>query len=132
MWPKLLFDLLPHFARLMPMADKYLSSRSASEKAQEAALAALAGDVRGELGNVTGELGRVTEANSGVSRQLQEQGSQIAELSVDVARARMGVESVEARIGKLEKTAVLVVRLLWVVLLIAVMVFTILVVRKTH
>jgi hypothetical protein len=114
------------------MADKYLSSRSASEKAQEAALAALAGDVRGELGNVTGELGRVTEANSGVSRQLQEQGSQIAELSVDVARARMGVESVEARIGKLEKTAVLVVRLLWVVLLIAVMVFTILVVRKTH
>jgi hypothetical protein len=40
MWPKLLFDLLPHFARLMPMADKYLASRSASDKAHETALAA--------------------------------------------------------------------------------------------
>ena len=35
------------------MADKYLATRSASDKAQEAALAALAEDVRGELGKVT-------------------------------------------------------------------------------
>lgn len=125
MWPKLLFELLPHFSRLVPMADKYLSTRSASEKAQEAALTALANEVRGELG-------KAAEANAGVSRQLQEQGEQIAELGVEVARARMGVESVEARIAKLEKTAALAVRLLWVVLLFAVMGFTILVVRKPH
>jgi chromosome segregation ATPase len=123
MWPKLLFELLPHFSRLMPMADKYLSTRSASEKAQEAALAALAGEVRGELG-------KVTEANAGVSRQLQEQGSQIAELGVDVARARMGVESVEARVGKLEKTVALAVKLLWTVLVLLVMLLTMVVVRK--
>jgi chromosome segregation ATPase len=123
MWPKLLFELLPHFSRLMPMADKYLSTRSASEKAQEAALAALAGEVRGELG-------KVTEANAGVSRQLQQQGTQIAELGVDVARARMGVESVEARVGKLEKTAALAVKLLWAVLVLLVMLLTIVVVRK--
>jgi hypothetical protein len=132
MWPKMLFELLPHFARLMPMADKYLSSRSGSEKAQEAGLAALAGEVRGELGKVTGELGKVTDANSGVIRQLQEQGTQIAEIGVDVARARLGVESVEARIAKLEKTAALVVRLLGAVLMVAVLTFTILVVRKSH
>ena len=36
----MLLELLPHFTRLLPMADKYLSTRSASEKAQEAALAA--------------------------------------------------------------------------------------------
>lgn len=105
------------------MADKYLSTRSASEKAQEAALAALAGEVRGELG-------KVTEANAGVSRQLQQQGTQIAELGVDVARARMGVESVEARVGKLEKTAALAVKLLWAVLVLLVMLLTIVVVRK--
>jgi cobalamin biosynthesis Mg chelatase CobN len=101
----MLFDLLPHFVRLMPMADKYLSTRSASDKAQEAALTALAGEMRGELG-------KVGEANAGLSRQVQEQGTQIAELGVDVTRARMGVESVEARVAKLEKTAGTAMRLL--------------------
>jgi len=45
----MLFELLPHFARLMPVADKYLTSRSASDKAQEAALVALADNVREEI-----------------------------------------------------------------------------------
>jgi chromosome segregation ATPase len=119
----MLLELLPHFARLMPMADKYLSSRSASEKAQEAALAALAGEVRGELG-------KATEANSGVSRQLQEQGTQIAEVGVELARTRLAVESVEARVAKLEKMAALTVGLLWVGVGLLAMVFAILVVRK--
>ena len=122
MWPKLLFDLLPHFARLMPMADKYFSSRSERDKAQEAALAALAEDVRGELG-------QVTETHAGLRRQLQEQSAQVAELGVDVARARMGVESVEARVAKLEKAVGTATRLLWVVLGFVVMMFAILVVR---
>jgi hypothetical protein len=135
MWPKLLFDLLPHFARLMPMADKYLSSRSGSEKAQDAALAALAGEVRGELGKVTGELGKATEANSGVSRQLQEQGTQIAEIGVDVARARLGVESVEARVGKLEKRLASTTLLAWVsvgLLAIALVLLVLLLTRGAH
>lgn len=105
MWPKLLFDLLPHFSRLAPMADKYFSSRSAADKAQAAAMAALAADVRGELG-------KVTEAHEGLSRQLQQQGAQVSELAVDVTRARMGVESVEERVAKLEKKAATQVMLL--------------------
>ena len=105
MWPKLLFDLLPHFSRLVPMADKYFSSRSSTDKAQAAAMAALAADVRGELG-------KVAEAHEGLSRQLQQQGTQVSELAVDVTRARMGVESVEERVAKLEKTAATQVRLL--------------------
>jgi chromosome segregation ATPase len=97
MWPKMLFELLPHFARLMPMADKYLSTRSASDKAQEAALAVLAADVRGELG-------RATETQAGICRQLQEQTAQLGGLAVDVTRTRMGMESVETRVAKLEQT----------------------------
>jgi len=99
MWPKLLFDLLPHFTRLMPMADKYLSTRAANDKAQQAALKALAADVRGEVG-------KATEANADLRRQMQEQTSQIANLAVDVTRARMSVESVEARFAKLEKSLI--------------------------
>jgi chromosome segregation ATPase len=97
MWPQLLFDLLPHFARLLPVADKYLTTRSTSDKAHEAAL--------GNLGeSVHAELAEMKEAQAGLERQLREQGAQVAEVAVDVARARMGIESVEARVAKLEKT----------------------------
>jgi hypothetical protein len=114
MWPKLLLDLLPHFSRLLPVADKYLAGRSASDKAQEAALAALSGDVRKQTG-------RLTEAQTGLGRLVQEQTTQIAEIAVDVARTRMGIEGVEERIAKLEKSMGLAVRLLWgVVVLMAV------------
>ncbi len=105
MWPKMLLELLPHFARLMPVADKYLNSRSASEKAQEAALAALAEEVRGGLG-------KFTEAHASLRQQAQQQSTQISELAVDMARTRMGVESVESRIARLEKKMALVIRLL--------------------
>jgi hypothetical protein len=80
MWPKMLFELLPHFARLMPMADRYLSTRSASEKAQEAALAAMATEMRAELG-------KGTDAQAGLLRTMQEQSAQVGELALDVTRA---------------------------------------------
>jgi chromosome segregation ATPase len=123
MWPQLLFDLLPHFARLLPVADKYLTTRSASDKAHEAALGAMGESVRGELAEVK-------EAQAGLERQLREQGEQVAEIAVDVARARMGIESVEARLAKLEKTAGMVVKLLVLVLLLAAMALAIVVVRE--
>ena len=129
MWPKILLDLLPHFARLMPAADKYLNPRSASEKAQEAALAALADDVRGPLG-------QMTEAYAGIGRQLQEQSALVAELSVEVTRARIAAESAEARFATLEKTAGMMVRLLWTVLMlvaaVAVLGVVVLVKLRTH
>ena len=88
------------------MPDKYFSNRSGTDPAQEVALARLAENVRGQ----------VIDANDGINRQLREQNTLIAEISVDVTRARMGVESVEARVAKLERTAGTVVRVLWVVL----------------
>ncbi len=123
MWPQLLLDLLPHFSRLMPMANKYLAGKSESDKAQEAALAALGADVRKQMG-------RLTEAQAGVARQLQQQSAQIAEIAVDVTRTRLGIEGAEERIAKLEKTMGMAVNLLWVVLVLLAMVFAILVVRK--
>lgn len=109
MWPQLLLDLLPHFARLLPVADKYLTSRSASDKAHESALGMLGEGLRGELAEVK-------EAQAGLGRQLREQGEQVAEIAVDVARARMGIESVEARVEKLEKTVTYAARLVSVTL----------------
>jgi chromosome segregation ATPase len=98
MWPKViaqLFELLPHITRLVPLADRYFSSKTASEKATEAAMAAMAEDVRGDLG-------QVTKAHAGLYRQLQDQSTQIAEVSEEVKRARLSMEQHEHRMLTLE------------------------------
>ena len=100
MWPKViaqLFELLPHITRLVPVADKYLSSKTASEKATEAAMAAMAEGVRGDLG-------QVTKAHAGLYRQLQDQSAQIAEVGEEVKRARLSVEQHENRMVALESS----------------------------
>jgi septal ring factor EnvC (AmiA/AmiB activator) len=99
MWPKViaqLFELLPHITRLVPMADKYLSSKTASEKANEAAMAAMAEGVRGDLG-------QVTKAHAGLYRQLQDQSTQIAQVSEDVKRTRVAVEQHDHRMEALDQ-----------------------------
>src|SRR5712671_1309924 len=98
MWPKViaqLFELLPHITRLVPMADRYFSSKTASEKANEAAMAAMAEAVRGDLG-------QVTKAHAGLYRQLQDQSAQIAEVSEEVKRARLSIEQHEHRMRTME------------------------------
>jgi hypothetical protein len=104
MWPKVfaqLFELLPHISRLLPMADKYFNSKAAAEKANEAAMAAMAEGVRGDLG-------QVTKAHVGLYRQLQEQSAQITGVSeqVTATRAVIGqqadrVESLELKVASL-------------------------------
>ncbi len=99
MWPKLfaqLFELLPHITRLVPMADRYFSQKSAAEKANEAAMLAMAEGVRGDLG-------QVTKAHAGLYRQLQEQSAQIAEVGEEAKRTRLVIEVVENRLAAIEQ-----------------------------
>ena len=100
MWPKVLmqlFELLPHVTRLVPMADRYFSTKTASEKANEAAMTAMAEGVRGDLG-------QVTRAHAGLYRQLQDQSAQITEVSEQVKSARLAAEQNGHRIVALEST----------------------------
>lgn len=100
MWPKVLaqlFELLPHVTRLVPMADRYFSTKTASEKATEAAMAAMAESVRSDLG-------QVTQAQTGLHQQLQEQSAHIAELSAEVksmAAATERVKTLESQLAAL-------------------------------
>jgi chromosome segregation ATPase len=99
MWPKVfmqLVELLPHITRLVPMADRFLSSKAAAEKANEAAMLAMAEGVRGDLG-------QVTKAHLGLYRQLQDQSAQIAEVSEEVKRSRVAMEQHERHMDSLEK-----------------------------
>ena len=109
----MLLELLPHFTRLLPVADKYFSSRSASDKAHEAALAGLAAEVRAGLS-------KTAESQVGVVTQLQEQSAKLAEVGVDASRARMAVEGMEDRIAQLEKTIGTAAKLLTATLVVVV------------
>jgi len=124
MWPMLL-DLLPHFTRLVPLADKYFSGRGAEDKAHAAALAALGEQLR------TG-LSAADETNAGLQQALKAQGEQIAEVGVEATRARMAVESVEQRVAKLERraTATLMVAEAGVILLVVAVALLIVVLVK--
>lgn len=95
MWPKVLaqlFELLPHIGRLLPIADKFFSQKAATERANEAAFAAMAEGVRGDLG-------QVAQAHAGLYRQLQEQSAQIASVSEELKQA---TESQTERMQSLE------------------------------
>jgi len=98
MWPKViaqLFELLPHISRLLPMADKYFNSKAAAEKANEAAMAAMAEGVRGDLG-------QVTKAHVGLYRQLQEQSAQITGVSEQVTATSTVIGQQADRVESLE------------------------------
>ena len=99
MWPKLLmqlFELLPHISRLVPMADKYFSQKAAAEKANEAALAAMAEGVRGDLG-------QVTRAHAGLYRQLQDLSAQVTVVGETAEAARVAAAKQDSRVEELEQ-----------------------------
>jgi hypothetical protein len=99
MWPKLLaqlFELLPHVSRVLPLADKYFSSKAATEKANEAAMTAMAEGVRGDLG-------QVTKAHVGLYRQLQELSAQVTVVGESAESARKASTGQEERIEAMER-----------------------------
>ncbi len=100
MWPKVLMqlvELLPHAARLVPAADRYFASKAAGDRANEAALTAMAEGVQADLG-------QVTKAHVGLYRLLQEQGAQLTILGDDVRGLRTALEQSERRVRTLEET----------------------------
>ncbi|NYF81380.1 hypothetical protein [Granulicella arctica] len=78
------------------MADMFFATKTASEKANEAAVAAMAENVRTDLG-------QVTTAHAGLYRQLQEQSAQIAEVAEDTRRTRAALDSSKEQVTVLEK-----------------------------
>jgi hypothetical protein len=91
MWPRLiaqLVELLPHAARLLPMADNYLASRREGDRAQAAALAEFADGMRGDIG-------RVTDTYDALSRQLADQKQQILAIreSLDLAQTNSTLQT---------------------------------------
>jgi aminopeptidase N len=99
MWPKALaqlIELAPYIARMLPTADRYLQSRTASDEATREALAKFGDDVRSEIN-------RVTTSHEGFYRQLNEQGERFAQLTEQMTAVRTAAEAAEERVGALEQ-----------------------------
>jgi chromosome segregation ATPase len=94
MWPRLLaqlFELLPHVSRLVPLADRYFAMRSASERAQEAALATLAETVHGDVAGLT-------QSNTRLAAQLEAQTAQLARVTEDLNLTRRELSAQTAQL----------------------------------
>ena len=99
MWPKAisqLIELLPHVSRLLPMADRFLNAKTADAEASRNAMQQMAEGLRGDLG-------QVTAAHAGLYRQLNEQSEVLTALSADQHATKDAVESLHARLTKLEQ-----------------------------
>jgi phage shock protein A len=91
-----LVELLPHVTRLVPVADRYFSSKATNERASETALAAVAEGVQSDLG-------QIAKAHASLYRQIQEQGVQIAAVGDDIRHVRTALEHSESRVAVLEQ-----------------------------
>jgi septal ring factor EnvC (AmiA/AmiB activator) len=97
MWPKLtqLLEFVPHIARLIPIADRFLQSKTASDEATRDAMEQMTESLRGDLG-------RVTASHAGIYRQLNDQSEKLSTIAGDVHAARLSTDSLEGRIARLE------------------------------
>lgn len=98
MWPKLipqLFELLPHLRRLIPLADRFFASKSDSEKAGQAAFAAL-------QTTITHDLAEVLKTHAGLYRQLEDQTAQMSGFGEELKRSRLALEHHGGRIDAVE------------------------------
>ena len=95
MWPKMLFEILPHVGRLVPVAERFFATRSERDREEQAALTTISETLRTELG-------RLSDATEVTRQAVATQGDRINGIAADVARARAAVESLEARLGRLE------------------------------
>jgi conjugal transfer/entry exclusion protein len=109
MWPKALMQLIelaPHVTRLVPMADRYLQSKTDGGKAQRRALDEMGERLRGDLAltaeRTHGDFTRVTAAQEGIVQQLTKQNATLESLAAELQAARLKSDAVDERMARME------------------------------
>jgi hypothetical protein len=101
MWPKALsqlIELAPHITRLLPMADRFLLSKTGTEEAARNAMEQMADGLRGDLG-------QVTAAHAGLYLQLNTQSEKLSAIASDLSSTKLSAEAMEARLATIERQA---------------------------
>ena len=103
MWPKMLFEMLPHIGRIVPMAERFFETRKQREQEEQAQLAAISETLRTELG-------KAAEANAGLELALNKQAGQVNALMAEVTaasqemnKARAAMEMLSGRVTGMEE-----------------------------
>ena len=130
MWPKAiaqLIELLPHMSRLLPLADRFLNSKTADAEASRTAMEQMATGLRGDLG-------QVTASHAGLYRQLNEQSERLGNIAADVAATRSEVAALESQIEFLKRSQRLLLTLgiFTVALLLGVLAIGIVILLRVH
>ena len=99
MWPKMLFEILPHIGRLVPVAEKFFATRNARDAEEQATLT----DIRDTLRT---ELNHVSEIHTSLQQAVTAQREQIDAANAQITRVRLGVEAIETRVTRLEASFV--------------------------
>jgi hypothetical protein len=98
MWPKALSTLLelaPHVTRLIPLADRFFSTKAAEAEASLTAMQQMAEGLRGDLG-------QVTASHAGLYRQLNEQSAKLTEIAGEQRAMRSSMSATDERLALLE------------------------------
>ena len=104
MWPQI-FELVPHFLRLVPALDRFLPANAGDSEAQQRALAANRQALEEVAERLRQDLGQVTASHEGLFRQMNAQNDRLADMTSQLNAARRAVEASDARVEKLEKQA---------------------------
>jgi septal ring factor EnvC (AmiA/AmiB activator) len=131
MWPKALaqlIELAPHITRLIPMADRFLQSKSSADEANRAALDQTTAGMRSDLQTAVGQ---ITSSHAGIYRQLNEQGERIAELNANTRSMHASVEALESHLQRTER-ALRLQSVLLVAAIVLLLTLILIVLLRTH
>lgn len=127
MWPKALaqlIELAPHITRLVPAADRFLNTKTASEEASRNAMQQMAEGLRGDLGQVTAAHAGLYQRLTQQGQVLEAHGERLAFLAESTSVTQAVVERLEQRVRRqfallaVNSVALIAVLVLVVVLLI--------------
>ena len=98
MWPKAFaqfVELAPHISRLLPMADRFFQSRTASEDADRNVAEA----VQTATDDLRGGLSQVTAAHIALSKQVSDLDSKLDATLADVRSAKLAADACVTETG---------------------------------
>jgi membrane-bound ClpP family serine protease len=101
MWPRLLeqlLELLPHLTRLVPLADRYLTSRSAAERAHADDLSTLHSTLTRSHDHLTAELATQTPKLDHIAQQVTAQSQKLDHLATQIDLNRTDLRSQSAQL----------------------------------
>ncbi len=109
MWPKAfaqLIELAPHISRLLPMADRFFQSKTATDDSTRKAMDAMAEGLRGDLGQVTAAHAGLYKQIIDVREQIAGLGDQLTQTGADARAAKAAAEdlteALQARLTRIE------------------------------